>query len=204
MMSQVSSVLCRHADASVGSPLMLFLLFQCTACNSGTSSAADRQSFLNTLRWIEEVRNERGSDVIIVLVGNKTDLVDKRCDAGHACCCSQKLQQVPGAYAIFMPMPSCGTPQASFNRGGRLEVTGPGGHLHRNQRQGRVQYQGMTSARRCSAPSRAALHAGANGLSAKAHLCTALRRRCSERLRQPCLVWIPLQHQSRRIWWMST
>lgn len=30
------------------------------------------------MRWIEEVRNERGSDVIIVLVGNKTDLVDKR------------------------------------------------------------------------------------------------------------------------------
>ena len=39
---------------------------------------ADRQSFLNTVRWIEEVRTERGSDVIIVLVGNKTDLVDKR------------------------------------------------------------------------------------------------------------------------------
>ena len=27
---------------------------------------------------IEEVRSERGADVIIVLVGNKTDLVDKR------------------------------------------------------------------------------------------------------------------------------
>ncbi|MBA0562639.1 hypothetical protein Golob_007667, partial [Gossypium lobatum] len=27
---------------------------------------------------MEEVRTERGSDVIIVLVGNKTDLVDKR------------------------------------------------------------------------------------------------------------------------------
>jgi Ras-related protein Rab-6A len=33
---------------------------------------------LNTSKWIEEVRTERGSDVIIVLVGNKTDLVDKR------------------------------------------------------------------------------------------------------------------------------
>ncbi|KAG9151664.1 hypothetical protein Leryth_001948, partial [Lithospermum erythrorhizon] len=33
---------------------------------------------LNTTKWIEEVRNERGNDVIIVLVGNKTDLVDKR------------------------------------------------------------------------------------------------------------------------------
>ncbi|KAK8479581.1 hypothetical protein V6N13_093406 [Hibiscus sabdariffa] len=36
------------------------------------------QSFLNTSNWIEEVRAERGSDVIIMLVGNKTDLVDKR------------------------------------------------------------------------------------------------------------------------------
>ncbi|KAL0007454.1 hypothetical protein SO802_008956, partial [Lithocarpus litseifolius] len=36
------------------------------------------QSFLNTSKWIEEVRTERGSDVIIVLVGNKTDLVEKR------------------------------------------------------------------------------------------------------------------------------
>ncbi|GLT33747.1 hypothetical protein SLA2020_083110 [Shorea laevis] len=39
---------------------------------------ANRQSFLNTCKWIEEVRTERGTDVIIVLVGNKTDLVDKR------------------------------------------------------------------------------------------------------------------------------
>ncbi|KAL6560409.1 Ras-related protein RABH1b [Orobanche gracilis] len=42
---------------------------------------ASRQSFLNTSKWIEEVRSERGSDVIVVLVGNKTDLVDKRCKA---------------------------------------------------------------------------------------------------------------------------
>ena len=48
------------------------------------SVCTDRQSFLNTARWIEEVRTERGSDVIIVLVGNKTDLVDKRYDL--ACC----------------------------------------------------------------------------------------------------------------------
>nr|GEX98222.1 Ras-related protein RABH1b [Tanacetum cinerariifolium] len=39
---------------------------------------ASRQSFMNTEKWIEEVRTEQGSDVIIVLVGNKTDLVDKR------------------------------------------------------------------------------------------------------------------------------
>ncbi|KAL8047153.1 hypothetical protein ABFS82_08G226100 [Erythranthe guttata] len=39
---------------------------------------ANRQSFLNTMKWTEEVRTERGRDVIIVLVGNKTDIVDKR------------------------------------------------------------------------------------------------------------------------------
>ena len=37
-----------------------------------------RQSFLNSSKWIEEVRTEWGSDVIIVLVGNKTYLVEKR------------------------------------------------------------------------------------------------------------------------------
>ena len=37
-----------------------------------------RQSFLNTSKWIEEVRTEWGSDVMIVLVGNKTDLVEER------------------------------------------------------------------------------------------------------------------------------
>ncbi|KAL2521546.1 Ras-related protein RABH1e [Forsythia ovata] len=39
---------------------------------------ANRRSFLNTSKWIEEVRTEQGTDVIIVLVGNKTDLVEKR------------------------------------------------------------------------------------------------------------------------------
>ena len=38
----------------------------------------DRASFLNVSQWIEDVRNERGSDVIILLVGNKTDLIDTR------------------------------------------------------------------------------------------------------------------------------
>lgn len=38
----------------------------------------DRQSFQNTSKWVDDVRAERGSDVIIVLVGNKTDLNDKR------------------------------------------------------------------------------------------------------------------------------
>jgi Ras-related protein Rab-6A len=38
-----------------------------------------RASFLNTTKWVEDVRAERGNDVVICLVGNKTDLGnDKR------------------------------------------------------------------------------------------------------------------------------
>ncbi|ELT91802.1 hypothetical protein CAPTEDRAFT_169557 [Capitella teleta] len=35
-------------------------------------------SFQQTSKWIDDVRTERGTDVIIMLVGNKTDLSDKR------------------------------------------------------------------------------------------------------------------------------
>ncbi|GAA5916189.1 hypothetical protein JCM6882_005412 [Rhodosporidiobolus microsporus] len=38
----------------------------------------NRTSFMNTSKWVDDVRSERGNDVIIVLVGNKTDLGDKR------------------------------------------------------------------------------------------------------------------------------
>jgi GTPase SAR1 family protein len=30
------------------------------------------------VKWIDDVRTERGNDVVIMLVGNKTDLADKR------------------------------------------------------------------------------------------------------------------------------
>jgi Ras-related protein Rab-6A len=40
---------------------------------------SNRASFLNTAKWVEDVRAERGTDVVICLVGNKTDLGnDKR------------------------------------------------------------------------------------------------------------------------------
>merc|ERR550539_115897 len=40
---------------------------------------SNRASFLNTSKWIDDVRAERGNDVVICLVGNKTDLgADKR------------------------------------------------------------------------------------------------------------------------------
>lgn len=45
---------------------------------TNTRSITDAKSFQNTRKWIDDVRAERGNDVIIVLVGNKTDLNDKR------------------------------------------------------------------------------------------------------------------------------
>ena len=38
----------------------------------------NRDSFQSTSKWVEDVRAERGNEVIIALVGNKTDLNDKR------------------------------------------------------------------------------------------------------------------------------
>eukprot|EP00049_Salpingoeca_infusionum_P021680 m.4113 g.4113 ORF g.4113 m.4113 type:complete len:206 (+) comp4421_c0_seq1:277-894(+) len=38
----------------------------------------NRATFEKTTTWIDDVRAERGHDVIIMLVGNKTDLSDKR------------------------------------------------------------------------------------------------------------------------------
>lgn len=61
----------------------------CHLCLSFPLSA-DLNSFQQTSKWIDDVRTERGSDVIIMLVGNKTDLADKRyalaCVAVEGCC----------------------------------------------------------------------------------------------------------------------
>ncbi|KAJ8599447.1 hypothetical protein CTAYLR_008034 [Chrysophaeum taylorii] len=38
----------------------------------------NRTTYLNTSKWIDDIRQERGDDVVIMLVGNKTDLADRR------------------------------------------------------------------------------------------------------------------------------
>ncbi|KAJ3272843.1 Ras- protein Rab6 [Terramyces sp. JEL0728] len=38
----------------------------------------NKASFLNTTKWVNDVRSERGDDIIIFLVGNKTDLTDRQ------------------------------------------------------------------------------------------------------------------------------
>lgn len=50
----------------------------CDTIHANNPTLTDAKSFENTRKWIDDVRAERGNDVIIVLVGNKTDLNDKR------------------------------------------------------------------------------------------------------------------------------
>lgn len=39
----------------------------------------NKQTFDNTARWVEDVKNERGTEAIMVLVGNKVDKLEERC-----------------------------------------------------------------------------------------------------------------------------
>lgn len=39
---------------------------------------SSRPSFTSTFKWIDDVRAERGTDVVIILIGNKCDLQDRR------------------------------------------------------------------------------------------------------------------------------
>lgn len=52
------------------------------------------ETFENAGKWIDEVRQERGDDVIVALVGNKTDLAEKRRvsrEEGEAFAAQQKI-----------------------------------------------------------------------------------------------------------------
>lgn len=48
------------------------------AQNEYALTVADKKTFEQTRKWIDDVRGERGDDVIIVLVGNKLDLEKDR------------------------------------------------------------------------------------------------------------------------------
>jgi Ras-related protein Rab-6A len=56
------------------------------------------KTFQQTKRWIDDVRGERGNDVIVVLVGNKTDLGDSKREVTTA----QGEEEAKKAGAIFM------------------------------------------------------------------------------------------------------
>lgn len=56
----------------------MFYVYMRLYSNFVSFASSDLNSFQQTSKWIDDVRTERGSDVIIMLVGNKTDLADKR------------------------------------------------------------------------------------------------------------------------------
>mgnify|MGYP000150032099 CR=1 FL=1 len=68
MMSQVRAQACGAHGSRVPPQRVVAVSFSIT----------DRASFMNTSNWIEDVRSERGPDVVVMLVGNKTDLSDRR------------------------------------------------------------------------------------------------------------------------------
>ena len=37
-----------------------------------------KETFRNVSRWVEDVRNNSNKDVILVLIGNKTDITEER------------------------------------------------------------------------------------------------------------------------------
>lgn len=54
------------------------IVYDLTSSIPSLFSLLDRTSFQNTRKWLTDVRSERGNDVVIILVGNKTDLSDSR------------------------------------------------------------------------------------------------------------------------------
>lgn len=63
--------------SNISQPIMLLFSFH-TLNLHFVSCCLDKNSFTNTSKWVDDVRAERGNDVIIVLVGNKTDISEKR------------------------------------------------------------------------------------------------------------------------------
>lgn len=57
-----------------------------------------KKTFEQTKKWIDDVRGERGNDVIVVLVGNKTDLGDNKREVTTA----QGDEEAKRSGAIFM------------------------------------------------------------------------------------------------------
>lgn len=110
--------------------------------------STDVNSFQQTSKWIDDVRTERGSDVIIMLVGNKTDLEEKRCGSLFTVIyyewdiedvsgpCKSTLHRWNGSGFFFL----FGM-QANHDRGRRAESQRVERHVHRDQCQDRLQCQ---------------------------------------------------------------
>lgn len=89
--------------------------------------SSDRASFLSTSKWIDDVRSERGNDVIVVLVGNKADLADKRW-----------VRMAQADLQLLIPLSSL---QSSDLRGGQHQSHGIKHHVHGDICEGGTQRQ---------------------------------------------------------------
>ncbi|KAL3897627.1 MAG: hypothetical protein SGPRY_013015, partial [Prymnesium sp.] len=104
----------------------------------------NRETFNSTNKWIEDVRAQRGNDVVIVLVGNKTDLTANRqvTSAEIESCANKQApsKQLASNLAsalsllsqLFLP------PSPAFHT---MHRSGTGHHVHRNFSKGGFQHQ---------------------------------------------------------------
>uniref|UniRef100_A0A3B3R100 RAB41, member RAS oncogene family n=1 Tax=Paramormyrops kingsleyae TaxID=1676925 RepID=A0A3B3R100_9TELE len=85
-------------------------------------------SFQQTSKWIDDVRTERGSDVIIMLVGNKTDLADKRWVSVAAA--EGKSQELTVMYLEAIAKVGCDVKHVGVHQSETCTVGGGGGVSH--------------------------------------------------------------------------
>jgi hypothetical protein len=85
----------------------------------------DKDSFKNCKQWIEDVRSERNNDVLIMLVGNKTDMSEQRSALACLWSCFRSAQ------LLRRPLV-----QASLCGRGREKSQRVWLHVHRDQREG--------------------------------------------------------------------
>ena len=81
-----------------------------------------RASFLSSSKWVDDIRSERGDDVVIMLVGNKTDLADQRqvsVEEGLAKASEEKVMFIGAAESRIQHKAAISTPclRTSWHRG---------------------------------------------------------------------------------------
>ena len=98
-----------------------------------------RETFNSTSKWIADVRAQRGNDVVIVLVGNKTDLTaDRQVTSAEIEVCAN--EQVRQRAALALPGSSAAVSGVAAAGLTRVLACGAGHHVHRNVRQGGLQH----------------------------------------------------------------
>ena len=118
----------------------------------------NRESFESTSKWIADVRAQRGNDVVIVLVGNKTDLAAQRAVTTAELEARAAEQVRVAAAPILMSLSSLCThtrdsAACAFSHDYLSLSPFAGDHVHRDLRQGGLQHQAPLPPACDSAPS---------------------------------------------------